>query len=386
MIAPILLVRIALLSAALWLIGHVARRERLAVRRSTALLSLVLLFCAAPASLWLQQGVWNVEAGWSANTETAVIATPVTALNWIEIAAWILSAVYLAGVGVGLTRFGLGLFRLLRMRVYSAPAQGQRLLRQVAPPPNRPRLYISRDCRLPFSTQFWPGSRGRIVLPAGMLGSADRDTLTAILRHEYRHLAGNDPWWSLLSRLLCALFWPVPFVHALNRQLDEIQEAEADQAAVAGQSLPQKALYAECLIALASRPGLARPVAVVCGAVGRSFQSLEGRIRSILAGADQAEQSGRRAAVRRRLCNGITALVVLALPVIFVIGVTPSAASPRSQPATGRAPRGAELPATLEEQEAALRIPIRMETPPAESLTTGTGELLTEELRLRAGL
>ncbi|HTL51211.1 MAG TPA: M56 family metallopeptidase [Planctomycetota bacterium] len=381
MIALLLFVRVGLLSGALWLAGLAARRLQLPLRRRVGLISLLVLILAVPLTLWLQSGLWNVQP--TVATHGWIAPSPVTP-TLFTLLGYALMAAYLAGVALGLLRFGLGISGLVRMKTVPAPSAAQALLKSICPDRRqRPELRVSADCSLPFTTRLWPGSRGVIVLPVAMAVGTDAGTLGAVLRHELQHLTAQDPCLAVLSRLTCAVFWPIPFVHALSAQLEEIQEAEADAAAVAGQPMPVKALYAECLIALATRPGIARPLAAVCRAVGRSFVAMESRIRLILSDRPAGPAD---IAARRTLCRGVAALLVLSLPVIFVVGVsTDRGSQPESLEAGAVGGEFSSLPAgaSLDRLEQVLRT----DAATATAVPSATEDALTrDEIRLRDGL
>lgn len=371
MILLLLLLRVGLLSGALWLAGHAARHLPLALRRRVGMFSLFALAILAPLTLLWQSGVWNVptEVRPAGVTLSTANSTP-----WMDFVIYGCAAVYLSGIALGLARFVMGAAGLVRLPVALAPHPAQALLRTLCPDRSRrPRLLMSARCSLPFTTGLWPFSRGWIVLPVAVAMQRDRAMLAAILRHELQHLKAQDPLLAVVSRLLCALFWPIPFVHALSAQLEEVQEAEADWAAVDGQALPVKALYAECLISLAAQAAPCRPAAMICRAVGRSLACMESRIRLIL--SDRPAGAADLAA-RRMICRGVALLLVVSLPILFLIGVSPEHAMPAQSVRTSETSPRTTL--SLERMEQVLR---------GGPESAAAADLLNrEELQLRDGL
>ncbi len=394
MIVILLLARAGLLAGLLLLIGHVLRGAGPVERRRAAAASVLLLLLLAPLTLCCPSGLLALRLPAAESASPAGLAGTLPAFPWARAAVDLLLAGYVAGLAVGLLRLTLAWNRLARLDLRPAPTPAQRLLAHICPVRrHRPRLAVSRDSSQPFATGWGFGRRGLIVLPATLVGATDTGTLAAILRHEVRHLWSADPAWAALSRLTCLLFWPIPFVHRLNRRLEEIHEEQADRAAVEGRPLPERALYAESLIALAERAGRtgwSRAAVTVCraiGAAGRSAQNLERRIRAILALRPGSSAAG--LAAGRRLRPAALAGLLLALPSIFAIGER-SAVGPPTAPIAavqdghatpaGQATHLAALAPDLAQAEAAIRAEFQTgRAAPKASLST-------EESRLRAGM
>ena len=101
--------------------------------------------------------------------------------------------------------------------------------------------------------------------------------MTAVLCHEFAHLARRDHRVMVLQELLASMLWFHPLVHLFNRMLNRMREEVCDNHAIA---MVDRASYCEALLLLA----VGRPVASPRGATSMWTRHwpLEDRVRGIL--------------------------------------------------------------------------------------------------------
>jgi hypothetical protein len=95
-------------------------------------------------------------------------------------------------------------------------------------------------------------ARPRVVLPAALIESLDRDSLAAIVRHELAHVRRRDYLQLLLVQLATCLVWPVLPVWIAARRMRTLIEMACDEHALAGKGTQERLRYGELLIALAA--------------------------------------------------------------------------------------------------------------------------------------
>ena len=181
-----------------------------------------------------------------------------------------MTAVWLAGVLIGLIRIGAGCGRVAAMIRSSQPLDLKRhrgalsKAREQFGRTEFPRVVTSREAVGPFAAgQLW----SCIVLPEGLAEESTTQQLSEVLIHECAHIIRGDPWFGLLQRLAAAFYWPHPLVHYLNGQLSRAREEVCDNFVLRGSDACG---YARTLLTLTERcrpPGGVAP-GWVCSLLG----------------------------------------------------------------------------------------------------------------------
>ncbi len=130
---------------------------------------------------------------------------------------------------------------------------------------------VSEEIRSPLT---WGWLRPQILLPADSVAWT-RDELSMVLHHELAHVQRADWASHVLGRLVLALYWPLPGVRLLLRQLSLSAEQACDDRVLAAGASPSH--YAEMLLRRAQ--GSRIPASV---ALGNSTE-LGKRIRHLVA-------------------------------------------------------------------------------------------------------
>jgi BlaR1 peptidase M56/PDZ domain len=193
-----------------------------------------------------------------------VSAEPTRSFQGIELLTMGVLGAYLLGVMWFLGRLAWGhwcLARCLRGAM-PAPAEVWGVLEEMVPGPNRLRVLISARARVPLSCGLW---RPTIVLPPSLCESGAGSRLHWALAHEMAHLRRRDALTCLLFGLAQAVYYFVPWLWLLRRQVRLCQEYVADAAAVAETGPAED--YAEFLLEWSVAPALP------AGATGVSGQS-----------------------------------------------------------------------------------------------------------------
>lgn len=163
-----------------------------------------------------------------------------------------LLATYLAGAVCLLCRHLLGHLALARLLRRSTPASERvkRLLSEMREDRRGFRVRLSSRIPVPFSCGLL---RPTIVLPADLAASAPDEVLRWVLVHEATHAERRDAWGCLLAAWALVVYYPLPWLWWLRRQVRLCQEYVAD-AAAAGAGPPED--YAQFLLSWASAPAL----------------------------------------------------------------------------------------------------------------------------------
>lgn len=175
-------------------------------------------------------------------------------------------------VGVAVVLLGrllvgyLGLALLLR-RSSPAPSAVRELLESRTGCRGWPRLLQSLLLRMPVSCGLW---RATIVLPEPLCREPDGEKLGWVLSHELTHLRRHDAWSCLLQGIVTALFFYLPWIWLIRRQIRLCQEYVADAAAIADRE--RAADYAEFLLNLARPPDLPAVATGVAGSGSDLFR------------------------------------------------------------------------------------------------------------------
>jgi hypothetical protein len=175
----------------------------------------------------------------------------------------VLLGLYAAGAALLLGHRLLGhaaLARLLR-RTRPAPPSVERVFAELTVAGRRPRLRVSGRVRVPFSCGLL---RPTVVLPAAFAERSPEVLLRWVLTHELAHVERRDALGCLLLRLGQVVYYPLPWLWSLCRQVRLCQEYLADAAAVACAGNAED--YAQFLLGWATVPS---PPAGVAGVSGR---------------------------------------------------------------------------------------------------------------------
>ena len=229
------------------------------------------------------------------------------ALPWVMLAAWS------AGAGaMGWTAWRRwSRFQRLAAHAKPAPPEWQSLAARLAGKLSirRPPEILAVPGRLPpLVVAGW--RRPRLLLPAALLGQLNHSQSEALLLHELVHIKRGDHLVRLLELAVGVLFWWLPVVGAIGRQLRACEETCCDAAVVA--FLPQaRRDYARLLLNVIDfadpLPRQAAPQATAMSAASDLEQRLRGILDATPGSAPQVAGRGgngvgmRRAALRPRL-------------------------------------------------------------------------------------
>jgi Zn-dependent protease with chaperone function len=153
-----------------------------------------------------------------------------------------------------------------------------------------------------------PG-RGRIVMTTGALRRLDGRQLEAVLAHERAHLSGRHHLVLTFASALKDAFPAVAFFAIAARQIAELIEVAADDAAIRRE---HRLTLAGALLAVAT-------AGVPAGALGAGGTAAAERIRRLI------DPPGKPSPARRALTSaalGTVSIVALAAPVLALITIT----------------------------------------------------------------
>jgi beta-lactamase regulating signal transducer with metallopeptidase domain len=190
--------------------------------------------------------------------------------------------VWAAIAGVALSRVGVGLFQLRKLRrgctvidvatldpVLQTTFQAFQSVRPVT-------LCQSDRLRVPTAIGFL---RPVVVIPTWALHELSSAELNSILIHELAHLRRRDDWTNLAQQILKALLFFHPAVWWIQSQLALEREMACDDAVLAETTNPRG--YAQCLISVAEKSFMRRGLALAQAVVSR-MQQTSMRISRIL--------------------------------------------------------------------------------------------------------
>ncbi len=233
-------------------------------------------------------------------------------------ACWWPGILWLAGTVVLLGRVAIVRLIAVAFRARCASAADEAIHRRAKAVARRVGLRrpvrVLESPRVPTPIAF--GSlRPTIALPEGFSRQFDAGSQEAVLAHELSHLAGHDPAWGLLGRILTAVLWWHPLAWWARRRLTAACEAAADEASLLVAGGPER--LADCLIAFGKRLRRWRPTAWVA-ALGDGLRSgLARRVQRLLHLAGRPPRRPRRSATALLRAAGP---VVLAGVVLFAAG------------------------------------------------------------------
>lgn len=138
-----------------------------------------------------------------------------------------------------------------------------------------PAILISQRVASPVAVGLF---RGAVILPVNLAKRITTRQLCDVLIHECAHVVRRDPLIVFLQAVAGSLFWPIPFVHRLNRQLSRVREDLCDNHVLADQSPLD---YARTLLRVAELGEHARRPLVLVG-MFHGCGELESRIASMI--------------------------------------------------------------------------------------------------------
>ena len=188
---------------------------------------------------------------------------------WVAVTAWAVTA--LGGIGWLL----LGHFRLSRMLRGRTPLS-------VASHPSITNIRVAPHLSTPIALVS-----GELCLPAAALNDLSGDELNAVIAHEQEHIRRRDPFWLLISSVVCRLLFFQPLNWIAATRLRALAEFQCDATAVRKTS---PVAVAGALVAVSHWIGR-KPLAVP-GMVSRESLTVR-RVRRILEGRLATESLGR---------------------------------------------------------------------------------------------
>jgi bla regulator protein blaR1 len=189
------------------------------------------------------------------------------------VAAWAAVALF------GIARIARGLARLQRLRRSFVPLDHkfEADFRGTRPAT----IYVSSQVRVPMAIGFF---RPAVVLPKWALTELSAEELRAAILHELAHIDRWDDWTNLLQKIIRAVLFFHPAVWWIDNRLATEREMSCDDRVLVQSPNPRS--YAECLVSLAEKSLLRRPLALAQAAVGKVKQTtlrvgriLNGRVR-----------------------------------------------------------------------------------------------------------
>jgi beta-lactamase regulating signal transducer with metallopeptidase domain len=185
-------------------------------------------------------------------------------------------AVYLAGAGISLLRYGVGFLRFRRAlgKTFRRAQESDRLVLESLNPTPWPALCRSRAVRTPMLLGLL---RPVIVLPDR---DYDDEMLRGILRHELTHYRRGDLAYKWFAVLVSSLHWFNPFFSLFRREIDRACELSCDERLLRRMGREEKQHYGELLLALAADRPLPRSVVAMSFATEK--RNLKERLLQIM--------------------------------------------------------------------------------------------------------
>jgi beta-lactamase regulating signal transducer with metallopeptidase domain/uncharacterized GH25 family protein len=162
-----------------------------------------------------------------------------------------------------------------------------------------------------------------ILIPGDCLFGCDQAQRDAIVVHELTHIAEDDFFWHVLTRLAAAIYWIHPLVWLLRRQDGTLCERVCDASC---SHYLSRELYARALVRIAGRK-ISRPVAALGMAMARS-SSLRRRLTALQSGAMPPYSLLTRT---QRMLLGGTAGLILGLIVVGTLTARAAAEAAASE-------------------------------------------------------
>jgi beta-lactamase regulating signal transducer with metallopeptidase domain len=214
-------------------------------------------------------------------------------LPWMLLVAWASGAVVTAWTAWRRWAW----FRRLTAHARLAPPEWQALAARLVSELGirRPPEILAVPGRLP--PFIIPGpARARLMLPRALVRRLRGPQRAALLTHEFVHIKRGDPWIRLLELTIHVVYWWLPVVGAIGRQLRACEEACCDAAVVTRLPEARREYAALLLDALDfTNPSPGHPAAQATAM--SAAHDLEQRLRVILAGSRPARRAGPAATV-----------------------------------------------------------------------------------------
>ena len=175
-------------------------------------------------------------------------AMPRWAIASVQLLPVVLLIAYVTGVGIGLARLAIGAFGAGWIRRNSDhPSAESEALYQAIPARLRPKLRVSPRVSRPVLLGMF---RQTILIPPEFDRLESSGALRLALLHELAHAEASDPWFGLAYELACSLWFWLPPLRWIGRQMRLDQEILADRGASDHLCAPSR--YATTLVEFAS--------------------------------------------------------------------------------------------------------------------------------------
>ncbi len=122
-----------------------------------------------------------------------------------------------------------------------------------------PRILLSRRVTTPVAVGLL---RPIVVLPERLIGEISAEQMRDVLLHELAHVSRRDSFFVLVQELVRTLYWPIPPVHGLIRELGRAREELCDNYVLQTRDAVS---YGETLLYLAELSLDARPLGAAVG-------------------------------------------------------------------------------------------------------------------------
>lgn len=271
------------LASLLALIAFLAQRVWRRYSLARVLWILALFKLATPPLASVQVGVLPAAMACTLGVCSCGPHSPIQSMGGIAL-PWALLAAWSIGAGIaGWTAWRRWTsFRRLIARAEVAPADWQLLAANVAEELRfrRPPVILAAPGRFPpLVVVGWP--RPRLILPRELLKRLSSSQREALLLHELVHLHRGDHLVRLLELALSVIFWWLPLVAWIGRQLRTCEEACCDAAVLAHRPRAQRD-YALLLLEVLDFVANAREQPSGPATAMSAALDLERRLRAIL--------------------------------------------------------------------------------------------------------
>ena len=173
-------------------------------------------------------------------------ANVINGIGLIWLAGFLLLLGRLLYGAASLRRFKKSLVRIQNVRLDNILRQAQKTFHFRS----LPEVYASRSAKSPVVLGI---TRPLVVLPQKVYGKLNTKEIRSILFHELSHIYHKDQVTGVLQRIVTALYWWNPFVHAMSTDYSKAREEISDNHAIMGNNSRE---YAECLVNLAEKTAM----------------------------------------------------------------------------------------------------------------------------------
>jgi len=173
-------------------------------------------------------------------------ANVINGIGLIWFAGFILLLGRLLYGAASLKRFKKDLIKIQDVRLDNILSQAQKTFHFKS----MPEVYSSRFAKSPVVLGI---TRPLVVLPQKVYRKLNTKEIRSILFHELSHIYHKDQVTGVLQRIVTALYWWNPFVHAMSTDFSKAREEISDNHAILGNNSRE---YAECLVNLAEKTAL----------------------------------------------------------------------------------------------------------------------------------